>query len=285
MPGMGIYAPEPILKVDTGPSRLLWKDCPWNDIDVSLRGTKLWDNFDHFQQAGTSATDGGLWRQFFDTSCTIAQSVDKELGEVALTTTATDNDDCIMQSGTGNVVFRDPQQGSQYSIWFESRFKISQVTSGSVFVGLMDGGSNAGAGVITTGDVIADKNCIGFAVLAANPTLLIFTYKKLGATVQVPIASLASTAMAADTYVSAGFHFLQSNPASRRITVFRNNVRQSTGVPYSSIYTSGAPVATFPMLSSASAVDSMAPTIGVTTSTTAVKVLTVDWIKSAMLEN
>jgi len=266
---------------DTGPSRRLWAECPWDDIgDGAVRGSKFFDDFDSVAAVATNLTvASGKYAVFTGATGTqtFAQVADKSFGEAALTASATDNMDVAVQTGgnTGGLcVFRDPAVTTPHDIWFEARFKISQITSGNVFVGFGDEASAATGGIVSAADVlVTTKNFFGFAVLHANPATLIFTYQRASVAPVVVISALHT--MVADTYVTVGAHYrYAANPTDRKICVFKANTLQATGVAKSAIVTG-----TFPT------VDSLAMSAAVMTNGTNAKVLTMDWWKFAMVEN
>jgi hypothetical protein len=266
--------------VDTGPSRRLWRDCPWDSIqNGSVRGTAFFDDFDN-----VSALLDDYYEKFVDAGCTITQLADKSFGEIQLLLDGnTEEDDCVIQTGgnTGGLArFIDPANlpagiTTTHDVWFEARIKVSSISAstGSVFVGLMAENAAGANGVISTADVVADKDCIGFAILNSAPSVLQFTFKRAGQTVQVPIATVHT--LVADTYVTVGFNYVSGNPTARRIMVFKNNVANATGVTKANIE-----AVTFPDG------DSLSLTAGLTSPPTpAAKNLIMDWWRVATVEN
>jgi hypothetical protein len=227
-------------QVDTGPSRLLWKDCPWDDIGGSVEGVKLYDDFINVPSMSTTAVTG-KYACFADTGGTIVGSGVDNLGGVILTVDADDNQACEIQTGGATGVaanFIDPATGTQpFSIWMECSFQLS-VLVGNCFFGLMEPFTPAGDHITDAG-ALADKGLVGFSTLEATPTILNFTFKKAGQTVQVPITTVHT--MVAATRVNVGFHYLSINPTAKKITAFKNNVVQATGVTKAQIE-----AATFP---------------------------------------
>lgn len=132
--------------------------------------------------------------------------------------------------------------GADYMTAFEARFKIGNVTNGkaAAFIGLAQPGIVADGGIIdTTGGPMANKAAIGFNILADDGDSLDFCYQGASQTRQDKIANAA--ALAADTFVKAGFIYDPSAPASKRIRVFVNNIEQP-------VYVTAADIAaaTFP---------------------------------------
>jgi hypothetical protein len=281
--------------VDTGPSRRLWADCPWDDIGGTVRGLKFFDDFENVAAVATNLTaatgkyavfTGATGTQTFAQVADRAQATTLQgFGEAALTASATDNMDVTVQTGgnTGGLAsFRDPAVATPHDIWLEARFKINQITSGNAFVGFANEGGAVTGGIVTALDVLitgasgTNGDIIGFGVFHALPSTLAFVYKRGGvadASKVVPIASLHT--FVADTYVTVGFHYrYAANPEARKLCVFKNNALQTVGVARTAIVT-----ATFPT------VDALALSATVMTNGAAAKVLTLDWLKFASVEN
>jgi hypothetical protein len=219
---------------DTGPSRLLWKDCPWEDIGHSVRGVKLFDDFANFPQLPTAGI-ANQYATFWDTGGTIQQGATDAFGRAVMTVDADDNQAAEIQTGggTGNCAnFIDPATGTApHNIWFECRFELSALV-GNCFFGLMEAFTPAGDHITDAG-ALADKGLVGFSTLEATPTILNFTYKKAGQTVQVPITTFHT--MVADTAVTVGFHYLVGSPTAKKIMAFKNGLQQATGITKANI--------------------------------------------------
>lgn len=203
-------------QVDGVWSRLLWKDCPWNDIGNSVDGSKWSDNFENLPTSVVNTSNiSQLYRTWVDTGGTLLQSTTDPLGGALLTLDTTTNDAASIQ--TGNMFnFIDPATGTQpYDVWFEASFSIGTITD-AFFVGAMAYAAPATAALITDAGVFGgtgDVGFVGFGAAESAPTLLTFTYKINGQTVQVPITSMAT--MVAGTEVAVGFHYLSSNPTAK----------------------------------------------------------------------
>lgn len=233
---------QPARQTDSNWSRMLWKDCPWEDIGNTVEGVKHEDNFQSFPTSDVNSSNiSEGYKTWVDSGGTILQSTTDAFGAALLTLDTTSNDAASIQ--TGNLVsFLDKAEGTQpYDIWFEAEFSIGTLTD-SFFVGLMAYAAPATAGLISDSDILGgtgDVAFVGFGAVQAAPTLLTFTFKKNSQTVQVPITSIAT--MVADTKVRVGFHYLSINPTAKRITVFNDNVVEATGVTQDAIV-----LATFP---------------------------------------
>ena len=222
----------------------LWHGCPWDDIGRpgGVAGVKFEDNFENFPTALVATSNiTQKYRTWVDTGGTIVQSLTDPLGGAVMTLDTTSNDAASIQ--TGNLFnFIDPATGTQpFDVWFDAQFEIGTLTD-SFFVGAMVYQAPATAALITDGDVLGgtgDVGFVGFGAVQAAPTLLTLTYKKNGQTVQVPIASLAT--MVAGTKIAVGFHYKGINPTARRISAYKNNVLQATGVTKTAIEAAAFP--------------------------------------------
>lgn len=277
----------PLRQVDSGPSRLLWKDCPWDDIGNSVRGTKFYEDFSGYP-SWAAATDPTLvaatainplkYATYYDTADVISQASDQVFGALAMVTAATDKNEVWQQPGGGSggsFVLIDPATGTNpHDVWFEARFKISSIGDDliSLFIGLGEEGMAVANTKVDDTGVMADKDFIGFNTLNADGDLLEFTYKKNGQTVQVPIAIAAT--LVADTFITVGWHYLSNNPTAKRVTVFVDNVIQATGVTKANIE-----AVTFPDG------EEMAPLWGHKNGAATAGTLTIPWIRCAIVEN
>lgn len=257
---------------DTGPSRRLWQDCPWGDIGRTIRGVKFEDFFENTPSLSTTAVTG-KYACFADTGATILGSGVNEFGGVIMTVDADDNQACEIQTGGATGVlanFIDPAVGTPNDVWFECRFQLSALV-GNSFFGLMEPATPAGD-FITDSGALKDTGLVGFSTLEGTPTILNFTYKKNGQTVQVPITTVHT--MVAATAVNVGFHYrYNANPTDRKICVFKNNALQTTGVTAAAIA-----AATFPD----AVLMALTATIKNVTDITA---STLHWWKFAMVQN
>ncbi len=277
----------PARQVDSGHSRMLWKDCPWNDIGDTVRGTKFYEDFSGYP-SWAAATDVTLvagtainalkYGTYFDTGDVISQASGEAFGGLSMVSAATDNNEMWQQPGGGtggSFVFLDPAQGSQpHSIWFEARFKKASIADDrtSLFIGLGEEGMAVADTKANGTGIMVDKDFIGFNTLHDAGEILEFTYKKNGQTVVVPITSLAT--LVADTFISVGFHYAVSNLSAKKITVFVNNVENATGVTQDAIE-----LDTFPDA------EEMAPLWGCKNGDGTASTLTIPWIRAAIAEN
>lgn len=260
----GIRGGMPLGMVDKTLSRKLWRDFPWQSVgNPHWKGSFFIDNF----------TSGlGKWTTFIDTGGSISPSVDNtddELGAVDLITDADDNQAVEMQAGQAGamVKFVNPASAAYYDVYFEARFSLGAVV-GNSFVGLMEYVTPAGDHITDSG-VLQDKDFIGFSTLEATPTILDFTHKEEGSTVQV---TSAVETLAADEVVQAGFAYRPADhPTTRWISVYEANVLAATGVTKANCQ-----AATFPLNAL------LCPTIAVK-NVTDITSLRVEWIACGMV--
>lgn len=229
----------PLRKVDQNWMRMLWKECPWEDIGNTVEGVKFSDNFENSPSAlVATANITQKYADWVDTGGTILPSVTDPFGGCVFTVDADDNQEASRQSFGALASFIDPATGTQpYDIWWEAQFELSALV-GNSFFGLMEWLTPAGD-IITDSGALGDRGFVGFSTLEATPTILNFTYKKNGQTVQVPITTVAT--LTAATKIAVGFHYQHQNPTAQKITAFANNVANSGGVTKANIE-----AATFP---------------------------------------
>lgn len=213
---------------------------------------------------GTYSADGGGFRSYEDTGNSITQLATEVGGVIRITTDTTDNDESWLQPGSATSVFGKVQSGSSGRLLvFEARVRFSQVASGNYFVGMSEEGL-AAADTITDGGALASKDMLGFWILEGAPTSLIFGYRKAGAAAQTVFTF--GTAIAASTWYKLGFVFDPSEPSSKRIKAFVDNIEQTTYVTGTNIAAS-----TFPDG------EELQPLFGVKNGTTTAVALDVDW--------
>lgn len=240
----------------------LWYGCPWDDINRpgGPKGVKFeldvmnFPDLTGYGSAGTAETEL-QYAYYFDTGGTIKQA-DTPFGGVAMFLDASGaNDENWLQFG-GNAgtsfTINDPINGAAgftdpFDIFLDFRFKVSSVVDDvmAVFLGLADNGRAVADTKVDTTGLMVDDDWIGFQTVHTNGgttgtnAVLMFSYKKASGTVQIPIASLAT--LVADTEIAVGYTHRQVNPTTRRISVWKNNVRQATGVSDANIQAASFP--------------------------------------------
>jgi len=237
----------------TGLSPRLWSKVTGTlmQSDGSKRLILAGDDFTSFYGTVTSKVGdySGGYKSYEETGGTITQLANQKGGVIAITSDGTDNDDMALAAGgaTGVLGAISDTAGDDHVTAFECRFSVSTVTddAGAIFVGLTEEGLAAAASMTDDTGVMADKDYIGFCSVhknggtAGTNAILKFQYKKEGATAQTPIATLQT--MVANTWYKVGFVYNPFAPASRRITVYLDNVEQSTYVTAADIAASTFP--------------------------------------------
>jgi hypothetical protein len=188
------------------------------------------DTYAVASNVGRYAGEAGAYRSYEDTGGSIvpvASQAEKN-GAMKLATGATDNNEVWIQPGNATNVLGEINKTTPALTIFESRIKISAVTTTvNMFCGLSEEGL-AAADTITDAGALASKDFIGFWVLEADSSSLKFGYRIAGSAVQT-IATYG-TALAADTYVKVGFVYDPNEPPSNRLQGFVNNVPLSTSI-------------------------------------------------------
>lgn len=209
----------------------LWKRLTDALVMIPSGGNSVKYAGDDFLNAGGAvATNVGGWsgyKTYEDTGGSILQLATSADGVLRFSTAATDNNECWLQSGysAGTLGVISDTAGSDKMLAFECRIAVGQISDDyNVFVGLGEE-ALAAANTITDAGALADKDLIGFNVLEADGDALKFVWRKAGqavqtlATVQVPVAA---------TFYNLGFIYDPTAPSSRRITVYVDNVEQTT---------------------------------------------------------
>jgi len=132
--------------------------------------------------------------------------------------------------------------GADFLTAFECRVKLSTITTGkaAMIAGLGQPGICANGGVIdTNGGPMANKAFIGFNILADDGDAIDFCYQGASQTRNDLIAGAGVPV--ADTFIKLGFINDPAAPAAKRISIYVDNVEQSTYVTAAQIA-----AATFP---------------------------------------
>lgn len=207
-----------------------------------------WEDDFHVTPVLTTAS-GAINRypymSYIDTGNTITTlATEKMLGVLRFSVDASDNDGPVitMQGNDGTQVVISDTAGDDMPLWFEARWRKSSVTDNqcAMFLGLTEEARGVDNGLLVddTG-VLADIDHIGFNVAHDNGEELNFAYTKSGQTDVELIAAVDSLVI--DTWYKNGFKYIPTNDTAERITVYVNNLPQSTFVTGTQIAT-----ATFP---------------------------------------
>ena len=205
-----------------GLSSRIWGRLPIKNWSVGLGGGRFF--FDDFMNhpAHISAQTIGNYASYISTGVTLKQAAGEATGAIEVAGNDADNDEgsIISGGGAGGMVALDATGAGRVA--FECRFKKASIANNALgfFVGLSEEGSQGDNAMADNTGVIADKDFIGFHVLADDGDSLDFTWRKSGETVQVH-ADIAT--MAADTYMKMGFLYDPAHPADKRIKIFVDN--------------------------------------------------------------
>lgn len=182
---------------------------------------------------GRYASAAGCYQSWEDTGGSIANLPTVTGGGIRLTNDTTDNDEVNMQLGDitgvlGAISVTAGNDGCQPTR-FETSFRLpTQVTSGTVFMGMAQEGLAVENFLPDTDNTFADKDFIGFYVSVDAPTTLKFCYhKESGTRVDVSIGTIA-----VDTWYKAGWLFVpagfQGADADKRIRIFLDGAEYTT---------------------------------------------------------
>jgi hypothetical protein len=178
---------------------------------------------------GRYAADGGGYLSYEDTGNSISNLATEVGGVIRIATDGTDNDETWLQPGTATSVLGviSNTSGADKRMIFESRFRVGSIADGAahVFIGLTEEGL-AAADTVTDAGAMGDKDFIGFRIAESAGNALTVVYRKAGQVMQTLFTY--GTALAASTWVKAGFVYNPQAPASKRIRFYIDNVEQST---------------------------------------------------------
>lgn len=257
--------------LNRGPSPFIWGDCPWLAMqDDPNIGSTFWDDFNNF--GGVVSANVGTYGGYksYESNSTSLKQLAGQGGEVEATTTATDNDVVAFEAGYGNAGMWKLTAGTGPKLWFEARVRLNQIVTQDFFVGLAEVGLASSAGIISTGDALNDKSCIGFRILAAASTLVKSCLQLNGgggerATGQQTVYTVVSPA----AFVKLGFKYDINGLGGHKLSWFLNGVEQD--------FITDDTIAQFP-----TAIN-LTPLFFLRNSTTAVSTVDIDWWRIAQL--
>ena len=247
----------------------------WSRVSIPADprgGFSFFDDFHNFAGAvsanvGTYNGAAGPYRSYEDTGGSIAQLATNRNGVVRVTTDGTDNDEVWIQPGGATTVLgavgSSFANGNTLPLLFEARFKISQITSGNLFLGLSEEGL-AAADTITDAGALASKDFLGFAMLEDAAATLKFIFRKAGGAA-VTVATVNT--LVADTWYKVGFAFDPNGLAATKITIYLDGVDIGTYVTSTQLA-----LATFPLD------EELNILAGVKNSAAAALALDLDWV-------
>ena len=237
----------------------------WNRVTGSIMAAdgnkRLFVKGDDFNQftGATTAYYGsaGPYTGYIDTGCTITQSVGFDCGVAKLLQDGTDNDEVWLSPGsvTSQLGALSATAATQYLTAFECRFKTSSIVDDvvSLFMGLAPEGyavSNTkkdDVGIMANAATLANASFIGFETIHYNGATSTAAWN--GATALVPavgqnakmyfryrlsgqnaITVAKVQTLVADTWYKVGFILDPAAVPAKRITIYVDNVEQSTYV-------------------------------------------------------
>lgn len=182
----------------------------WTDIPMQANPdyTVFWDDF-----TGVAVDSTNAWTVVKDTGASVAIVADTAGGEIALTSTATTDDDGA--SIQGNEIFL-PASGR--TIWFEARVKLADAAQQDMFVGLCQNFATDPEASL------AASNRIGFQ--KDDGSALLLTKTEVADT---ETSTTTDQSVVAATYVRLGFKV--NGTGSVEFFVNRSLVARHTTVP------------------------------------------------------
>jgi hypothetical protein len=243
MNGVGSYCGGLTENTSRGPSPMLWKDCPWDQIirDGS-KGIAFFDDFvDSFQDPTTAKIYGKY--ACLDTGDSTITATNVAGGGVQLLVT-TDNEDVGIRLGTGSPFVISDTAAAAKKLWFECRVKkssIANTSAGGVFIGLANEDALAANFIADAAADFADNDYLGFWFPEADGDDVGLVYGITGQAPTTPTGLDSLDVIVADTYVKLGFFYDPDAAAAKRIKLYVNGLEYTTGVSATNIAT-----ATFP---------------------------------------
>jgi len=222
--------------------------------DGSGGGTWFGDDFTSFTPvtvttAAAQLQPGNGYYAYIEVDATVGSILPlaTETGGVVRFLTSTDSSDgadhqtSLTTGGyVGTLGAISDTAGSEKLTIFESRIRLTSVTdaAGSVFVGMGEEGLAAVATPHTqgAGQPLSSDDLIGWSINEADNDSLTFKYRLNGQTLTT--AFTYGTALAAATWYKLGFIYNPRAEASKRISLYIDNVEQGTYITATNIATS-----------------------------------------------
>lgn len=179
----------------TGPSPIIWADCPVLDFLTDPAS-----GFHYFQDLRGITTDVSVdGFTFGGTNGEVSQRLDNIID---LETGGADNDSVFVAQSPRVT----PAINNNKKFWFECLIANDDLGDAGSFIGLMELAGQNAEGVVDDCASIIDENYIGFRILAAAQTELDVEVNQGGATGPTVIVNDAQT-MVAGTYYRIGITF------------------------------------------------------------------------------
>jgi hypothetical protein len=156
-------------------SPAVWGAAPWEDVVLGrVRGTAIFEDFKgNYALAANQAVTalGDHLAGFTDGTAgsTITQLTTDPNGVLRLSTT-TDNEDIGICIGNASNVAAQFKFSSDTKLYMEARIRVANITDSKagLFIGFGEEALASNAGIISTGDALADKDLVGFFKVSAD---------------------------------------------------------------------------------------------------------------------
>lgn len=206
----------------------IWNKMRLDEFMFLGTGTIIQDDFVNWwgtvtSNVGTYASQSGGWKSFEDTGDSALQIATEVDGVLRLLTDTTDNDSVSIASGGdlgGQFKFTSGLKNA-----FEARIRVDTVVTQDLFIGMTEEGLAVDNGLFSDADAVADKDYVGFILVAGASATLKGAYNTAGGT-DVDVAD-ATTTLVAATWVKVGWYF-----DGTQIQYYVNGVKVGSPVLY-----------------------------------------------------
>jgi hypothetical protein len=266
---------------DAIPTIALWADCPIEEIKSQGIGYLIQDDFQSF--GGTVATNVGTYDggyKSFETTNTSLKTLTGAAtdvgGIIRLLTTANDGEEVSFANGYDlggpfRLLKHDPSAGTPTigkKLWYETRVRFAQIVTQDAILALTEEGLAVNDGWASDADAQADKDMVGFRILAATSSAVDAIHQKAGGSGATVVKAAAQT-IVANTWYKFGMTYDPSASTNGTLTWYVN------GTEVGNITNLGA--TKFPNG------DKLNSLIGIKNSTAAISSLDVDWLWIAQM--
>lgn len=218
-----------------GPSRNIWGDCPWLEaIEDRNIGYGWWDDFIKTPNVTQVTGDTNGYSIYGDVGVVHGPEPAVRGGVLQISANNEDNDESIISTSSPAFMVSDTT-GEDRKLWFEARVKRASITDEhcAMFIGLA---YDHGSSVPVTKTLCMTENeadlgafsFLGFHVDLSNADAIDFVYMAEGQAQTVLLAG--ACVPVANTYNKLGFVYDPDADTTKRITLFVDNVEQTTYV-------------------------------------------------------
>lgn len=190
-----------------GPSGGVWANCPWRDAEWDPNiGVHFWDDF---HAVGVTGAGPGAWN-IAGTGGSFVGAASATFGAIgvgALTTGASDNNECTISNGNKLCPVAVISAGKR--TWYESRIRCTSVAAQGLLIGLVEDGYTA-ADLMQDAGGVESVDYIGFRVPEGTPTQIDCVYNTAGVgevVAQAGTVSATQQTLAANTWTKLGMYF------------------------------------------------------------------------------